>query len=125
LLVIGTTVLGVDDLQRALAFWSGALGYRPRRPPSEDWAILDPPERGMGASLALMVTRARVHLPPRIHLDLYADDQEAEVERLIELGARHIDWDRYPEGADFVVLEDTEGNRFCVIDAPGWFSRQG
>lgn len=122
MLVIGTTVLGVDDLSRALAFWSGALGYQPRRPPSDDWAILDPPERGKGASLALMVTRATVHLPPRIHLDLYADDQAAEVERLLALGARHIDWDRYPEGADYVILEDTEGNRFCVIDAPTWFA---
>jgi hypothetical protein len=27
-----------------------------------------------------------------------------------------VDWDRYPEDADFVVPADTEGNRFCVID---------
>ena len=49
-------------------------------------------------------------------LDLYADDQQAEIERLVGLGARHIDWDRYPPDADWITLEDTEGNRFDVID---------
>ena len=56
---------------------------------------------------------------PRIHLDLYAGDaadQEAEVARLISLGAARVDWDSYPDDADFVVLADPEGNRFCVID---------
>ena len=51
----------------------------------------------------------------RLHFDLYTDDQEAEVERLLDIGAtRHA---RIPEpGEDFVVLEDPEGNLFCVID---------
>jgi hypothetical protein len=97
-----------------------ALGYVNRRPPSEDWVILDPPHKAAwdapGASLALSVTGYPQHYPPRIHLDLYAEDQTAEIERLLALGARTIDWDGYPEGADYVVLEDTEGNRFCVVD---------
>jgi hypothetical protein len=39
-----------------------------------------------------------------------------EIERLIGLGPRLVeDWD----GSDFVVLEDTEGNRFCVVDTSG------
>ncbi len=57
-----------------------------------------------------------------IHLDLYAGDaadQAAEVERLISLGATRVDWDLYPPEPDFVVLADTEGNRFCVIDTVG------
>ncbi|MEV8408776.1 VOC family protein [Streptomyces niveus] len=58
-------------------------------------------------------------LDRRVHLDLYARDaaeQAAEVARLKSLGAERVDWDRYPDNADFVVLADTEGNRFCVID---------
>jgi len=51
----------------------------------------------------------------RIHLDLYADDQEREVERLLALGASRPRWD-YPVDADFVVLTDPDGNEFCVID---------
>jgi hypothetical protein len=56
----------------------------------------------------------------RTHLDLWAAnsaEQRAEVERLISLGARRVaDW-TYPDGADFVVLADPDGNLFCVIDA--------
>jgi hypothetical protein len=50
----------------------------------------------------------------RHHLDLYATDQSAEVERLITLGARRVNW-RYPDGADYVVLADPDGNTFCVV----------
>ena len=56
------------------------------------------------------------HAPP-IHLDLYADDQRSEVKRLLRLGARRVeDWPYPDEPHDFVVLEDPDGNRFCVID---------
>ncbi len=40
-------------------------------------------------------------------------------ERLVSLGATRVDWDRYPPNPDFVVLADSEGNRFCVIDTSG------
>lgn len=54
-----------------------------------------------------------------MHLDLWVTDRDgqlAEVERLISLGARRVEWE-YPDGADFVVLADPDGNHFCVIDA--------
>ena len=38
------------------------------------------------------------------------------MERLLTLGAARVDWPLYPQDPDFVVLADTEGNRFCVID---------
>ena len=116
MLRLGTTVLTVEDLDRAGAFWRAALGYVNRRDPDDDWVILDPPD-GLGGSIALSVTGYPQHYPPRIHLDLYADDQNAEIDRLLALGAREVDWDDYPEDADWVVLEDPEGNRFCVVDA--------
>ncbi|MFE4395181.1 MULTISPECIES: hypothetical protein [Streptomycetaceae] len=34
----------------------------------------------------------------------------------VALGAERVDWKRYPEDPDFVVLADTEGNRFRMID---------
>ena len=55
-------------------------------------------------------------IPPRIHLDLYAEDQAAEVERLKALGATEVHWDKRPADADYVIMADPEGNRFCVID---------
>ncbi|MGW0608124.1 VOC family protein [Streptomyces sp. NPDC002644] len=119
MLKIGSLVLGVDDLPRALAFWTEALGYVPREEPDDDWAVLVPADGTPGPQLALMRSRTPVHRHPRIHLDLYAgdaEDQAAEVERLVALGARRADWDLYPQDPDFVVLEDPDGNRFCVID---------
>jgi predicted enzyme related to lactoylglutathione lyase len=120
MLSIGTVVVGVGDLHRAVAFWTQALNYVPKREvkPDDDFMILVP-AAGEGAHVALDVSESPVQPYPRIHLDLYAGgaaDQAAEVERLVSLGATRVDWDRYPEHADFVVMADTEGNRFCVID---------
>jgi hypothetical protein len=39
------------------------------------------------------------------------------VERLLALGASEVEWDRRAADADYVILADPEGNRFCVIDA--------
>lgn len=135
MLSIGTVVMTVEDIVRAGDFWRGALGYVNRMDPSDDWVILDPPDKAnwaspggarqqdgglgrspSGQSVALSVSGYPQHYPPRIHLDLYADDQPAEIERLKALGARDVDWDGYPPDADWIVLEDTEGNRFCVVD---------
>ena len=110
MLTFGSVVIGVDDLSRASAFWQAALGYRPREDPDETWAILVPSDGAAGPQLALMVSPSDARHQPRIHVDLYADDPAAEVERLTALGAEE------QESNDAVaVLEDTEGNRFCVI----------
>ena len=119
-LSIGTVVVGVEDLHRAIAFWTQVLGYKPKREvkADDDFMILVPRE-GEGAHLALDVSSSPVQQYPRIHLDLCAGDaadQAAEVDRLVALGATRVDWDRYPENADFIVMADPEGNRFCVID---------
>jgi catechol 2,3-dioxygenase-like lactoylglutathione lyase family enzyme len=120
MLRFGTVVLGVDDMRRALAFWRQALGYLPRDgEPGEEFVVLVPPDGGAGPGLSLQLSGSPVQELPRVHVDLYADSAEgqaAEVERLVSLGARRVDWPHYPESPDFVVLADTEGNRFCVID---------
>ena len=116
---IGSTVLGVADMARARAFWTAALGYVPRDEPDDTWAVLIPAD-GEGAQLALALSETPVQDHPRVHLDLYATDQAAEVRRLVRLGARVVaGWDGYREDSDVIVLEDTEGNRFCVVDKRG------
>ncbi|MFD1661888.1 VOC family protein [Streptomyces caeni] len=122
MLGIGSVVLGVSDVGRAAAFWTETLGCVPRDGIEDDWAVLVPPGGTAGPRLSLGLSRTPVQEHPRVHLDLYAGDaadQAAEVERLLGLGARRVDWDLYPEGADFVVLADPDGNRFCVIDTGG------
>ncbi len=44
----------------------------------------------------------------------YTTDRAGEVERLISIGATRYPW-RYRPGANFVVLEDPDGNLFCVV----------
>lgn len=51
----------------------------------------------------------------RIHLDFRPDDQAAEVERLLALGATRIDVGQ--GDVPWVVLADPEGNEFCVLGA--------
>jgi predicted enzyme related to lactoylglutathione lyase len=113
---VGSIVLRVDDLQRQKAFWTAALDYVPREGDADDFALLRP-RNGVGPNVSLDRVRSTLQIPPRIHLDLYAEDQAAEVERLIALGATEIHWDKRPPDADYVILADPEGNRFCVIDA--------
>lgn len=114
MLRIGSLVWGTRDVPRAIAFWSAALNYRPLRQPTADWAILVP-AAGEGQQMAITLVSSDPATHQRHHLDLYAIDRKREVARLLALGAAEVDW-RYPEGADYVVLADPDGNRFCVIE---------
>ena len=116
MLRVGSIVIRVDDLARQVAFWTAALDYETvPAAANDDFALLEPRD-GSGPNVSLDAVRSTLQVPPRIHLDLYADDQAAEVERLVALGATEVHWDRRPADADYVILADPEGNRFCVID---------
>lgn len=118
MLTIGSTVLGVADVKSAAAFWHDALGYVPREPGDETFVVLVPGDGTGLPRLSLMVSESPVEERPRVHLDLYAGDaadRDAEIERLVGLGASRVAWEDYPPDADFVVLADPDGNRFCVI----------
>ena len=52
----------------------------------------------------------KVDHPSRVHIDIEADDVEAEVARLEKLGAKRIASIR-----EWVVLEAPTGQRFCVV----------
>jgi predicted enzyme related to lactoylglutathione lyase len=116
MLSVGSIVIRVDDLDRQKEFWTRALDYVARKGDDDDFALLRP-RKGVGPNISLDEHRSAAQLPPRIHLDLYADDQSAEVERLKGLGASEVHWDKRPSDADYVIMEDPEGNRFCVVDA--------
>jgi predicted enzyme related to lactoylglutathione lyase len=118
MLRVGSIVIRVDDMARQVAFWSAALDYEPRGDGSDDFVVLRP-RAGVGPNVSLDLHRSARALPPRIHLDLYTEDQAAEVRRLIALGATEVRWDRRPPDADYVILADPEGNRFCVVDTSG------
>ena len=110
---IGSIVIDCTHLPQMVRFWTEALHYAPRDPPGPDGVVLkDPAGRGPNLNLS------RGSEPPlndyRIHLDLYATDPLAELDRLVRLGATVRLGPR--PGHDFVTLADPDGNLFDVID---------
>jgi catechol 2,3-dioxygenase-like lactoylglutathione lyase family enzyme len=111
---IGSVVVDCNDFAAMLAFWREALHYQAREPAEDGWVVLRDPAGG-SANLSLQqVPEPRVG-KNRLHLDLYTDDQAGEVDRLLALGASRHPHEPDPDD-DFVVLEDPEGNLFCVVD---------
>lgn len=96
------------DLDGATRFWSGALGMplETRAPPEDKYRRLDSGPAG------LHIEVQTVQHPSRVHLDIEADDVEAEVKRLEQLGARRIG-----KVHTWVVMEAPTGQRFCVVRA--------
>lgn len=68
---------------------------------------------GDGIQLSLKVTSSEE--PKRHHIDLITDNQNKEVERLLSIGASKVQGWNYEQDADYVVLLDTEGNSFCIV----------
>jgi catechol 2,3-dioxygenase-like lactoylglutathione lyase family enzyme len=119
---VGSIVVRCTRFAEMLAFWQAVLGYRPREAPEDGWVVLTDPA-GHGPNLSL--ERVSAPIAPAadatspLHLDLYTDDQAAEVERLLALGATRFGAPT-PDDADFVTLVDPEGYRFCVVQkSPG------
>lgn len=99
---------------RLARFWADVLGYDPRSLWEPYAGIKDP----SGRDPHLTFQPDQDSGPGRLHLDLYADDVDAEVERLVGLGARRIR--RVEEGDTWWwVLRDPDGNEFCVVSAQG------
>ena len=80
-LTVGNIVLRVDDLELEAAFWAAALGYERRTLDADDFAQVVSPDRS-GPNISFDRYRAAERVPPRIHLDLFTEDQAGEVRRL-------------------------------------------
>lgn len=96
-----------DDLDAAATFWSRALGL-PIRPSSDPADANYVPLETAPNELHIEVQK--VDHPGRVHLDIEADDVEAEVRRLEGLGARRV-----VQVRGWWVMEAPTGHRFCVI----------
>jgi hypothetical protein len=109
----GITTNG-PDTELLASFWQEALHYE-RRDLWEPFVGLRDPA---GQDPLLTFQRVPDASANSLHLDLYADDVEAETERLVDLGAKRVR--RVEEGDTYWwVLRDPGGNLFCVIAATG------
>ena len=108
--------LDVRDVDRMARFWSQVLGYRVDRGDDGCATLYPPSEAGSGAlAVWLQATAHPKRDKNRNHPDLNVDgDVDAEVERLIALGARYAHVGQI-ESDPFVVLADPEGNEFCLL----------
>ncbi|MFI9583002.1 VOC family protein [Streptomyces sp. NPDC052236] len=105
-------VIDAHDLPGLTRFWTQVL----------DWKVIYEAEDeiNIGADefalpgITFVPVGERKTLKNRLHIDLAPDDQAAEVERIIGLGAVRVDVGQGPE-ATWQVLADPEGNEFCVL----------
>ncbi len=104
-------VIAADDPAGLGRWWCDALEWVVVDDSPPVFEIQPEPDRYPGI-LFLPVGEAKKS-KNRLHIDLRPDDQAAEVERLIALGASRIDVGQGE--VSWVVLADPEGNEFCVL----------
>ncbi|MEV6248551.1 VOC family protein [Streptomyces sp. NPDC051742] len=104
--------IDVHDAKRQAEFWTRVLDWKVLYE-DDDEVVIGAGEHALPGIVLLTVPESKA-VKNRLHLDLTPDDRDAEVERIIGLGARRIDVGQ-GEDATWVVLADPEGNEFCVL----------
>ncbi|MEP6664904.1 MAG: VOC family protein [Nocardioidaceae bacterium] len=109
--------VNTTDPEALGAFWAQALRWRTTHSEPEE-VVLEPPagspEDGISPDLLFLKVPEEKSGINRLHIDLRPDDRDAEVERLLALGATHADVGQGPD-VSWVVLADPDGNEFCVL----------
>jgi hypothetical protein len=104
-------VVDCQDFRRIGHWWAEALGWPIILENDEELEIQNPLNKNPTILFANVPETKSVK--NRLHLDLVPDDQSAEVERLLGLGASRADIGQ--SGTPWVVMADPEGNEFCVL----------
>ena len=108
-------VVDATEPTRLASFWAQALGWNIAYEEPDEIAIEAPDDPGDCVPAILFVRVAGPKTQKnRLHFDLDPDEQTAEVQRLVALGASPIDVGQRDVG--WVVLADPEGNEFCVLE---------
>ena len=109
-------VVAIDAVQpRVVAdFWCSVLGWQVLE--EDDGVISIAPPDGSWPMIDVVPVPENKTVKNRLHLNLRADGMPTadELERLLDLGARHVDVGQAP-GATWVVLSDPEGNESCLL----------
>lgn len=105
------------DPERMAAFWSQAIGYQRLALKSDDLdddvvALESPDHRGVRRLLFFKVPEPKT-VKNRVHVDLATQHPDAEIARLVGLGATRVEY-LERNGRSWTVMLDPEGNEFCV-----------
>ncbi|MDZ5443873.1 VOC family protein [Micromonospora sp. 4G57] len=103
------------DPSRLAHWWAEALGYQVISDRPDEVEIRPAADQTPGI-VFVPVSDDKI-TKNRLHIDLRPADQEAEVERLVDMGARHVDVGQ--ADVQWTVLADPEGNEFCVLRQRG------
>ncbi|MDV6012492.1 VOC family protein [Haloechinothrix sp. LS1_15] len=107
---IGSIVINCADIEAMTDFWTQALDLVPAtRESGEHFRVL----RGERVNLSLQHSDTPVSARDQMHLDLYSDEKEEQVQRMLDLGATKVRENNDPEDT-YVVMRDPEGNEFCI-----------
>jgi predicted enzyme related to lactoylglutathione lyase len=103
--------IDAHDVTSLASWWSQVLGWPNELDSDGDVVLIAPP--GAGPNWLFIGVPEDKVVKNRIHFDFRPDDQQAEVDRVVALGARHVDVGQGDES--WVVLADPEGNEFCIL----------
>jgi hypothetical protein len=104
-------VVDAADPVKLGRWWADALGWVVVNDSPDEFEIRPTADRLPG--LIFEPVAAAKRGKNRLHPDFRPDDQQLEVARLLDLGARHADVGQGQQS--WVVLADPEGNEFCVL----------
>jgi catechol 2,3-dioxygenase-like lactoylglutathione lyase family enzyme len=126
---VSHTTINCTDAYEASEWWKRVLDYTdipgdPNEPGHDHCMIVDP---RTGHRLLFIEVDELQDPVGRIHLDLAPTDRtrDEEIERVLGLGAREVADRRRPDGSGWMVLEDPNGNRFCIVRSDGERAAQG
>jgi predicted enzyme related to lactoylglutathione lyase len=111
-------VIDAHDLPGLARFWTQALGWRILS--EREREVVIGPDEHAPVGICLMPVTDTKTVKNRVHLDLTteAGDRDAEITRLLALGACRVDIGQ-TGGESWTVLADPEGNEFCVVRPKG------
>ncbi len=122
---VSHTTFDCTDAYHLSEWWKQVLGYvdiedDPNEPGHGECMILSP---DTGHRLLFVQVPDGKRVKNRIHLDIqpHSGTRDEEVERVKVLGAVEVDdqRDHYGPGIGWVVLQDPEGNEFCILRSEG------
>jgi predicted enzyme related to lactoylglutathione lyase len=107
-------VVDAHDLPGLARFWTRALGWNVLS--EREREIVIGPDENAPVGMCFMPVTGEKKVKNRVHLDLttVAEDRDAEIVRLLALGARRVDIGQTGTES-WTVLADPEGNEFCVV----------
>ena len=138
-----TLTMDAADPRRLGDFWALALGYRPEAPPGNfatweealtSWGL---PEERWNDAYAIVGDGPRIFIQKvpepktaknRLHIDVHSnaggpdqpkdwDVMRAKAAKLVDAGADVVEEFRQPPQGEWIVMEDPEGNEFCVLSS--------